>query len=83
MRLLTWNLNGRRHIERQAAAVAASAISSLQELTCNSVPHCALAVASITAFCSRNLRVRRCEYLHTVREQGLSDHSALELEFEF
>ena len=35
------------------------------------------------AFCSRALRVRRCEYLHSVREQGLSDHSALELEFEF
>jgi exonuclease III len=33
-------------------------------------------------FCSPALRVRRCEYLHSVREHGLSDHSALELDFE-
>ena len=40
MRLLTWNLNGRRRIERQAAAVAAREpdIVALQELTINSVP---------------------------------------------
>lgn len=35
------------------------------------------------AFCSRALRIWRCEYLHAVREEGLSDHSALELDFEF
>jgi exonuclease III len=34
-------------------------------------------------FCSRDMMVNRCEYLHSVREQGLSDHSALELDFEF
>jgi exonuclease III len=34
------------------------------------------------AFCSRDLMVNRCEYLQTVREDGLSDHAALELDFE-
>ena len=34
-------------------------------------------------FCSPELRIVRCEYLHHVREQGLSDHSALEADFEF
>jgi exonuclease III len=33
-------------------------------------------------FCSRDIRLRRCEYLHDVRENGLSDHSAMEVEFE-
>ena len=33
-------------------------------------------------FCSRDIRVSRCEYLHGVREAGLSDHSALEIDFE-
>ena len=33
-------------------------------------------------FCSRELLISRCEYLHTVRERRLSDHSALELDFE-
>jgi exonuclease III len=33
-------------------------------------------------FCSRQMRISRCEYLHEVREIGLSDHSALELDFE-
>ena len=33
-------------------------------------------------FCSRDLVVKRCEYLHDLREAGLSDHSALELDFE-
>ena len=39
MRLLTWNLNGRRRIERQAAAVVGRApdIVALQELTANSI----------------------------------------------
>jgi exonuclease III len=32
-------------------------------------------------FCSRELRILRCEYLHDVRESGLSDHSALEFDF--
>jgi exonuclease III len=34
------------------------------------------------AFCSRELKINRCEYLHHVREEGLSDHAALELDFE-
>ena len=34
-------------------------------------------------FCSRELVITGCEYLHGVREDGLSDHSALELDFEF
>lgn len=33
-------------------------------------------------FCSREVRIRRCEYIHKVREDHLSDHSALELDFE-
>jgi exonuclease III len=33
-------------------------------------------------FCSRAVRIVTCEYRHDVREQGLSDHSALELDFE-
>jgi len=33
-------------------------------------------------FCSRELLIKRCEYLHDFRESGLSDHSALELDFE-
>ena len=33
-------------------------------------------------FCSPDLRVVRCEYLHQVREQALSDHSAMEMDFE-
>jgi exonuclease III len=33
-------------------------------------------------FCSRELRILRCEYLHDVRERGLSDHSALEVDFD-
>ena len=28
------------------------------------------------AFCSRELRISRCEYLHSVRDDGLSDHAA-------
>jgi exonuclease III len=32
-------------------------------------------------FCSRELQISRCEYLHDVRESGLSDHSALEFDF--
>jgi exonuclease III len=35
------------------------------------------------AFCSPGLRILQCEYLHDVRERGLSDHSALQLDFEF
>ena len=34
------------------------------------------------AFCTRDLRIRRCEYIHDVREDALSDHAALELDFE-
>ena len=34
------------------------------------------------AFCTRDLKIRRCEYIHDVREDGLSDHAALELDFE-
>jgi exonuclease III len=34
-------------------------------------------------FCSRDLVIKGCEYLHGVREDGFSDHSALELDFEF
>jgi exonuclease III len=33
-------------------------------------------------FCSPDVRIVRCEYLHDVRERGLSDHSALELDFD-
>jgi exonuclease III len=33
-------------------------------------------------FCSRGLRITGCEYLHSLREAGLSDHSGLELDFE-
>jgi len=33
-------------------------------------------------FCSRELVIHGCEYLHHLREDGLSDHSALELDFE-
>jgi exonuclease III len=33
-------------------------------------------------FCSRNLVLNRCEYLQKVREDRLSDHAALELDFE-
>jgi exonuclease III len=33
-------------------------------------------------FCSTAVRIVNCEYRHDVREQGLSDHSALELDFE-
>jgi exonuclease III len=33
-------------------------------------------------FCSPDLKIVRCEYLHDVRMSGLSDHSALELDFE-
>ena len=33
------------------------------------------------AFCSQELVIGRCEYLHEVREAGLSDHAALELDF--
>ena len=38
MRLLTWNLNGRRKVDEQAAAIAARSpdIVALQELTLNS-----------------------------------------------
>ena len=34
------------------------------------------------AFCSPELKVLACEYLHHLREEGLSDHSALELDFD-
>ena len=33
-------------------------------------------------FCSPDLKVLACEYLHHLREEGLSDHSALELDFD-
>lgn len=33
-------------------------------------------------FASRSLRVSACRYLHSVREAGLSDHSAIEVEFQ-
>ena len=33
-------------------------------------------------FCSPELKVLACEYLHHLREEGLSDHSALELDFD-
>jgi exonuclease III len=33
-------------------------------------------------FCSRDLKVLACEYLHHLCEEGLSDHSALELDFD-
>ena len=34
------------------------------------------------AFCSLDLKVLACDYLHHIRNQGLSDHSALELDFD-
>jgi len=34
------------------------------------------------AFCSPGLKINRCEYLQTVREDGLSDHAALEVDVE-
>jgi endonuclease/exonuclease/phosphatase family metal-dependent hydrolase len=34
-------------------------------------------------FASRCLRVRRCEYLHDVRTDRLSDHSAIEADFDW
>ena len=34
------------------------------------------------AFCSPELNVRACEYLHDLRTEGLSDQSALELDFD-
>ena len=34
------------------------------------------------AFCSSQFKIIRCEYLHELREQNLSDHSALELDFD-
>jgi len=33
-------------------------------------------------FCSAGVRIVQCEYLHDVREHGLSDHSALQLDFD-
>ena len=33
-------------------------------------------------FCSRDIRIERCEYLHDRREAGLSDHSPLEMDFQ-
>ena len=33
-------------------------------------------------FCTRDLEIERCEYIHDVRQEGLSDHAALELDFE-
>ena len=33
-------------------------------------------------FCSPDLRPLSCEYLHEVRERGLSDHSALQVDFD-
>jgi exonuclease III len=33
-------------------------------------------------FCSRDVGVERCEYVQSVREDGLSDHAALELDCE-
>jgi exonuclease III len=33
-------------------------------------------------FCSPDLHPLRCEYVHEVRERGLSDHSALQVEFD-
>jgi len=33
-------------------------------------------------FASGSLRPRGCQYIHTVRKEGLSDHSAIEAEFE-
>src|SRR5262245_10983329 len=54
MRLLTWNLNGRRRIERQAAAIARRVpdIVALQELTSNSIGAWRLALAEAS---TRNL----------------------------
>ena len=34
------------------------------------------------AFCTRHIKIRRCEYVHAVREEGLSDHAVLEVDFE-
>lgn len=34
-------------------------------------------------FASRRLRVRRCEYLHELRTNGLSDHSPIEADFDW
>ena len=34
------------------------------------------------AFCSPELRVSACEYLHDLRTEGLSDHSPLELDLD-
>jgi hypothetical protein len=34
------------------------------------------------AFCSPQFKIVRCEYLHEVREQNLSDHSVLELDLD-
>ena len=33
------------------------------------------------AFCSGHLQVQSCRYIHTVRAEGLSDHSALDVVF--
>lgn len=33
-------------------------------------------------FCSRELGPSRCEYLHDLRDIGLSDHAPLEIDFE-
>ena len=33
-------------------------------------------------FASRDLNAVRCQYLHSLREAGLSDHSAIEVDFE-
>ena len=33
-------------------------------------------------FCSRDLLINRCEYVHSVRESAVSDHAAMELDFE-
>lgn len=33
-------------------------------------------------FASRDLKEVRCEYLHSLRERGLSDHSPIEADFE-
>ena len=32
-------------------------------------------------FCSQNLKLSRCEYLHELRDAGLSDHAPLEVDF--
>jgi exodeoxyribonuclease III len=33
-------------------------------------------------FCSRDVQINRCEYVHSVREKGLSDHAAMWLDFD-